>query len=175
MDEILDIVDDQNYVIGKAPREKVHREGLQHRSAHVFIFNSKGELYLQKRARSKKEHPGYYDSSAAGHVSEGESYLICAIRELKEELGIDETALTPVGTQKVPDGLSVEHARLFLSYSDKNPHPDPKEVDSGGFVTIGEVDEWIGEKEKPFTPAFLLFLQRFRQQIQDWKKIKGLP
>lgn len=175
MDEILDIVDDKNCVIGKAPREKIHREGLQHRSAHVFIFNSKSELYLQKRARSKKEHPGYYDSSAAGHVSEGESYLNCAIRELKEELEIDETALIPVGTQKVSDGLCIEHARLFLSYSDKNPHPDPQEVESGSFVTIREVDNWIEKKKKPFTPAFLLFLQNFRIYIQDWKKMKGLP
>ena len=175
MDEILDIVDEQNSVIGKAPREEIHRKGLQHRSSHIFIFNSEGRLYLQKRAYSKKEHPGYYDSSAAGHVEEGESYFVCAIRELEEELGIDETALTPVETQKVPDGLCVEHARLFLSCPDKKPHPDPREVESGCFVTMREVDEWIREKEKSFTPAFLIFLNRFRQDIQDWKKMKGLP
>lgn len=87
-DELFDVVDADDRVIGQATRAAVHRDGLLHRSAHVFVFNSRGELFLQRRALSKDENPGVWDSSAAGHLDAGESYAEAARRELLEELGL---------------------------------------------------------------------------------------
>ena len=64
-EEILEIVDSDNRVIGTAGRSEIHKQHFMHRSVHVFLFNSAGELFLQKRAQTKDEFPGYYDSSAS--------------------------------------------------------------------------------------------------------------
>ena len=60
-----------------------------HRAVHILVFNQRGELFLQKRSMSKDNDPGMWDSSAAGHVDSGESYLDCATREIEEELGVE--------------------------------------------------------------------------------------
>jgi glutamine synthetase len=74
-EEIFDVVDEADRVVGRATRAVVHREGLRHRAAHVFLLNGRGELFLQRRALGKDEHPGLWDSSAAGHLDAGERRL----------------------------------------------------------------------------------------------------
>ncbi len=86
--ELLDVVDKDDNLITVKPRGEIHAKGLMHRAVHILLFNSKGELFLQKRSMSKDEQPGKWDSSAAGHVDSGEAYLDCARREITEELGI---------------------------------------------------------------------------------------
>ena len=86
--EIFDIVDHNDVVVGQATRREVHKNSWLHRSVHILVFNSRNDLFLQKRALTKDENPGYWDSSASGHVGSGEDYLTSAHRELKEELGI---------------------------------------------------------------------------------------
>ena len=73
-EEIFDIVDERDEVVGRRPRSEVHRLGLQHRAVHVLVFNARGELFLQKRSMQKDCFPGAWDSSAAGHLDSGESY-----------------------------------------------------------------------------------------------------
>src|SRR5208282_5531965 len=87
-DEIFDIVNDRDEVIGRMPRARVHREGLKHRAVHVLVFNGRGEIFLQKRSMTKDTFPGAWDSSASGHVDSGEDYDACAARELREEIGL---------------------------------------------------------------------------------------
>ncbi len=87
--EFLDVVDDYDEVVSSASADEVYEKRLNHRIAHVLIFNSKGELLLQMRSAMKKFCPGHWVTSAGGHVQKGESYEQAAKRELKEELGID--------------------------------------------------------------------------------------
>ena len=89
--EIYDVVDMQDKVIGKATRLEIHQKKLVHRSIHILVFNSKNQIFLQKRSKLKDENPGYWDTSSAGHVDTGETYDECAERELWEELGIKES------------------------------------------------------------------------------------
>ncbi|HEX3989392.1 MAG TPA: NUDIX domain-containing protein, partial [Verrucomicrobiae bacterium] len=91
-EEIFDIVNDQDEVIGRLPRSKVHRDGLKHRATHILVFNSRGDVFLQKRSWKKDNSPGVWDSSASGHVDSGEEYDACAVRELREELGLAVSA-----------------------------------------------------------------------------------
>ena len=65
-EEILEIVDENDRVIGTERRGVIHAQGLMHRSAQVMVFNSRGELFLQKRSDDKDEFPGLWDSSVAG-------------------------------------------------------------------------------------------------------------
>jgi isopentenyl-diphosphate Delta-isomerase len=89
MAERLDILDESGKKIGISKTKKeAHLLGLWHQAAHVWIYNSKGEVLLQKRSMDKDSHPGLWDVSAAGHVSAGESPKKAALRELYEEIGI---------------------------------------------------------------------------------------
>src|SRR5271156_2765821 len=91
-DEIFDVVNDQDEVIGQRSRGEVHRLGLKHRAVHVLVFNGRGEVFLQKRSMQKDTFPGAWDSSASGHLDSGEDYDACAARELREELGLTVSA-----------------------------------------------------------------------------------
>src|SRR5688572_9929677 len=88
-EEIFDVVNERDEVIGRNTRSVVHRLGLRHRAVHVLVYNSKGAIFLQKRSMQKDTFPGAWDSSAAGHLDCGEDYDACAIREMREELGLE--------------------------------------------------------------------------------------
>ncbi|HYF37430.1 MAG TPA: 16S rRNA (adenine(1518)-N(6)/adenine(1519)-N(6))-dimethyltransferase RsmA, partial [Prosthecobacter sp.] len=86
--EMFDVVNERNEVTGQLPRGEVHARGLLHRAVHVFVINSRGEIFLQKRSHLKDVSPLKWDSSAAGHLNPGEGYGACAVRETFEEAGI---------------------------------------------------------------------------------------
>jgi len=91
--ELLDVVDEQGNPTGQiVEREKAHREGIRHRSAHVWLLRRRAgrvEILLQKRSGSKDSFPGCYDISSAGHIPAGVDYIPSALRELREELGVE--------------------------------------------------------------------------------------
>ncbi|MCQ2442711.1 MAG: NUDIX domain-containing protein [Oscillospiraceae bacterium] len=91
--EILDIVNQQGQPIGLTiDRETAHLEGVRHRTSHVWILRKKDdgiEVLLQKRSANKDSFPGCYDISSAGHIPAGVDFVPSALRELKEELGLD--------------------------------------------------------------------------------------
>src|SRR6187200_1312345 len=87
-EEIFDVCDEQDPVIGTAPRSRVHAEWLLHRAVHVFVFNSRGQLLLQRRSATRDESPLKLTSAASGHLGTGESYETAAVREMQEEIGL---------------------------------------------------------------------------------------
>jgi len=87
-DELLSVVDENDQIIGSQSRYEIHQLGLRHRATHVLIFNERDELFLQHRSIGKDINAGLWDSSAAGHVDIGEAYVMCALREIQEELGV---------------------------------------------------------------------------------------
>jgi len=88
-DELVDICDENNNLLGFSKlKSEAHKKGLWHRAAHIWIYNSKGDILLQLRAKDKLIFPDVWDVSCAGHVSAGEEPIISAIRELNEEIGL---------------------------------------------------------------------------------------
>lgn len=88
--EFFDVLDSNGHFTGqRKARVEVHRDGDWHRSVHVWLCNEHGELLLQKRAPDKDSNPNLWDVSAAGHISAGDTSLRAALRETREELGID--------------------------------------------------------------------------------------
>lgn len=91
--EMLDVVDEEGNPTGEVvEREKAHAEGICHRTAHLWLVRENEgqvEILLQKRSNDKDSFPGCYDISSAGHIPAGDDYVVSALRELKEELGID--------------------------------------------------------------------------------------
>ena len=90
-EEIFPLVDEQGIVVGQAPRSVCHDGSkLLHPVIHLHIFNSKGELYLQKRSATKDVQPNRWDSSVAGHIDLHETPENAALREASEELNISD-------------------------------------------------------------------------------------
>lgn len=94
--ERLDIVDEAGNPTGEIiDRETAHREGIRHRTSHVWVVRKafgKIQVLLQKRSVDKDSYPGCYDISSAGHIPAGVDYIPSALRELKEELGVEARA-----------------------------------------------------------------------------------
>ncbi len=91
--ELLDVVDGNGFPTGRTvTRKEAHSRGIRHRTAHVWLVRRRGEqleVLLQKRSAEKDAYPGCYDISSAGHVPAGAGYLDSAVRELREELGVE--------------------------------------------------------------------------------------
>ena len=88
MEDFFDIVDINNNVIGKEKRGTVHEKGLMHRAVRIFVFTSKGEVFLQKRRPIKDICPLKWGISVGEHLKPKESYEKAASRGLQEELGL---------------------------------------------------------------------------------------
>jgi len=88
-DELIDIYNEDNESLdAQIMKSEAHKKGLWHRTAHIWIYNSNGEMLLQLRAKNKEFYPDMWDISVAGHVSLGEDPEISALREIKEEIGL---------------------------------------------------------------------------------------
>ncbi len=157
-EEIFDIVDAQDRVVGQMPRSEVHRRGLMHRAVHVMVFNTSGHVFLQKRSMKKDRQPGLWDSSASGHVDSGEEYDACARRELQEELGLELNAV-PDRLFKLAAGPQTdqEHVWVYRCGAEGPFTLDPDEIETGGWFSPGEVTDWMDRRPEDFASA-LLFL-----------------
>lgn len=151
--EWLEVVDRHDRRIGWASRGMIHRLGLRHRSVHIFVFDALGRLYLQLRGPHKDRYPGHWDTSAAGHVSPGESYRDAARRELAEELGI-QAELQAWGQVAACAQTGWEHVALFQCQTGVPPVPNPQEIDRGAFFSLAAIDRLLQEAQWPITPAF---------------------
>ena len=162
-EEIFDVVNERDEVVGRAPRREVHRTGLKHRAIHVFVFNARGEVFLQKRSMTKDSSPGLWDSSASGHLDSGEEYDACAVRELREEIGL-RVPQPPRRLFKVEPCAETGQEFVWLYQCDsEGPFTlHPEEIECGDWFTPERVTGWIVDHPRDFAPAFVLLWRRFR-------------
>ena len=153
-EERFSVVDEQDQVTGAAPRGQVHGNNLLHRAVHILIFNPAGEVFLQLRSRWKDRHPLRWDSSAAGHVCADEEYDQAAIRELREELGID-IPLAKVAKLTASQRTDHEFVWLYSGVHSDEPKPNPQEIEAAAFFPPTIVDGWIQARPGEFAPTFI--------------------
>jgi isopentenyl-diphosphate delta-isomerase type 1 len=162
-EEIFDVVDDSDQVIGTAPRSDVHARKLRHRAVHVFLFNRKGELFVQKRAATKDSFPRCYDSSASGHLNSGEDYDLCAKRELHEELGLDVPAHRFLKHFKIEacEDTGWEFVWAYSVVTDEQPKINLDELESGEFWTEQRCQSMLASHPEQFARSFPLVFKEF--------------
>jgi isopentenyldiphosphate isomerase len=158
-DELVAIVDERNRVVGAVSRREMRAGNLPHRATYVLVFNSRGELYVQKRTRSKDVFPGYYDVAAGGVILTGESYEEGALRELEEELGIRGIPLTRLFDFSYKDEAVKVWGAVFSCVYDGEMALQQAEVESGAFLAVDEVFRLAATE--PFTPDGLYVLRRY--------------
>ena len=161
--EIFDVVNEDDEVIGRRSRVDVHRLGLMHRAVHVLVFNAKSQVFLQKRSMSKDRQPGLWDSSASGHLESGEDYDACALRELQEEIGFKP--------QKPPRRLfklsaspetDQEHVWVYRCDAEGPFQLNLEEIERGGWFSPEEVTRWLSKSPNQFASALLVIWPRLQ-------------
>jgi 16S rRNA (adenine1518-N6/adenine1519-N6)-dimethyltransferase len=152
-DDLFPVVDEDDQLLGTAPRAEVHGNNLRHRAVHMLIFNDAGEVYLQKRSRHKDRHPLVWDSSAAGHVTAGEEYDEAARRELHEELGID-VALEKLLKLTATEVTGQEFIWLYRGRHAGKLRLNRSEIEYGEFFPAALVRDWLTARPGDFAPGF---------------------
>jgi len=157
-EELFDIVDDQDQVIGQMPRSQVHAEQRLHRAVHIFVFKTTGEMLIHLRSPDKDEQPNTWTSSASGHLSAGEDYAETAPRELQEEIGL-AGELEFLYKFDACSETSFEFTKLYRLISDDEPTFDPVEITRGEYVTLDELQHRIKTERETFSTAFLVLFE----------------
>ena len=158
--EIFPIVDEEGRVIGSATRGECHDGSKRlHPVVHLHVFNSAGEVFLQKRPEWKDIQPGKWDTAVGGHIDYGETPEDALRREVREELGI--TDFTPEFVAKYVFESSREKELVYVHQCiyDAPVLPSHEELDGGRFWTMLEIREAIGKDV--LTPNFESEFHRF--------------
>ena len=160
--KFVEIVDQNDRVTGRIDRNKVHDTPTLHRSVHVWVFNSREKIFLQKRPKTMKQYPSLWDSSVGEHTEIGETYEETAHRGLKEELGITVKHLEFLGKKAILDKTCFELIALYKTVFDGRIAPDKHELEDGKFFTVKEAEELI--KKRKTTP---FFAQLFKEYMHE--------
>lgn len=155
--EKFDLVDEQDNVIGTTNKPTAHSNRQLHRVAAVYVFNEKGELYVQVH----KISGGKFDHSVGGHVSKGEDYATAAQREAQEELGINQP-LKYLSTFYSDEGTYLHMFGLFECVANKDwkfiPNDEVEEIIPMKMV---DIQQMMKESPKKFTGGFINTMKEY--------------
>ena len=156
-DEIFDVVNVLDEVVGQSTRKDVHAQNFLHRSVHALAFGADDRVFLQKRSMLKDTSPGRWDSSCSGHLDSGESYEAAVAREVAEEIGVvigPEHSLEPLFKLDASPDTGFEFVWVYCFRSEGPFVLHPVEIERGEWFTIAEVSRGIVERPKEFTRPF---------------------
>ena len=144
-DELLPLVDENGNITGAATRGECHNGSMMmHPVVHLHVFNSKGELYLQKRPEWKDIQPGKWDTAVGGHIDLGEHVEQALFREAGEELGIEGFTPEALPQYVFRSECECEMVYPYKTVYDKDIRPS-EETSGGRFWSMDEIRESIGE------------------------------
>ncbi len=166
-DEIFEVVDEDNRVIGTALRAECHgNPALLHRTCHVVVFHPDGRILLQKRSRHKDIQPGKWDTAVGGHLMPGEDFEAAARREMGEELGLDSgLPLEYLFDSKIRNDIESENTRVFAAVCSGPFNFPADEIDKVRFWTRAELLNQANQAE---------FTQNLRLELQLLERIGRL-
>jgi len=173
-DELIDIVNNNDIVIGQELRSIAHRHGLQHRGVHVLLVTPEGRLFVQQRGKHQETFPLALDCSVSEHVKAGESYWQAAERGLQEELGISDVQLKSLIKFKMEYGPNdFEICILYEGRADpKLIHFDPLEVENVTSYRMDELEELINKGEAAFTTWLVQIINWYLEKPSELEIIE---
>lgn len=163
-DELLQLVDEEGRPTGAAPRGLCHgNPALIQAVVHLYLFDSRGRLYLQRRSETKDTCPGLWDTSVGGHLSAGETPAQALEREAREELGLTIAEVDdcrPLGPFLLRTEWESEYVFPFRAVFEGELHPSPEEIAEGRFDPLKEIRRRIATEPEAFTPHFRIAFAR---------------
>jgi isopentenyldiphosphate isomerase len=176
-DELFDIVDENNVVIGQEWRSVVHQRGLWHRGVHVFLFTRDGKLLVQQRSPDRDTFPSALDCSVSEHLKAGENYLHAAVRGLQEELGvagIELRLLVEFGMNYGPNDN--EFCQLYQGIVEPaQVQFDPNEVASVEYYTLPELLTRLNDRRDTFSHWFAQLLRWYLGEVSELCVSRAYP
>jgi 8-oxo-dGTP pyrophosphatase MutT (NUDIX family) len=163
-DEILDVVDERDRVVGQASRREVRARRLLHRFAAVLCHDPAGRVYVHRRVDDKDVYPGLYDMFAGGVLAAGETYREAAARELAEELGVVGPEPRFLFRHRYRGAENPSWSALFEVTWDGPVRPQASEIAWGAFLAddelLARLEEW------PFVPDGLEVYRRYLAEVR---------
>lgn len=156
------LVDERDNVVGTMEKLEAHRKGVLHRAFSILIFNSKGELLLQKRSKEKYHSGGLWTNACCSHPTLQESIRDTARKRLLHEMGIDlqpEFAYKFIYETKLDKNL-IEHEldHVFTGIFDGDPSINKQEVEDWRFMSIESIKADIKAQPEIYTDWFKLIM-----------------
>ncbi len=173
-DEMLDVVNEKDEIVGKVLRSVVHQNGLLHRVVHVIIFNKNNEILLPLRSATKSVFPNTYDCSISEHVLSGEEPIKALRRGLREELDIRGKGAKLLD-RYVADYSTPEYNTLSYLYELRfggRVRVDPKEVSRAEYLPAAKILHMLREKDVQFAPWTRELLRAFFGLPNKLKKVR---
>lgn len=152
--ELLAVVDSSDNEIGAERRDIIHRDHLLHRAIHLFIFRPDGQLLLQQRSPQKDMYPLHWEC-VGGHLSPGEKYHDCAIREAHEELGIYLDEITEITKLNAGPRTDFEFITVYTATTASPVNPDPAEIIATDWHTPAQWLQEIKTQSRLFSPTLI--------------------
>lgn len=163
------LVDQQDRPTGTMEKLKAHEQGLLHRAISVYVFNSRNELLLQRRAASKYHCGGLWTNTCCGHPLPGEQAREAAQRRLNEEMGLScalRKSLEFSYRADLPGGLiENEYGHIFFGRTDDFPRLNSDEADGYAYLSLDVIQQRIAQAPASFTPWFQLVLPSVMAQL----------
>ena len=135
-----------------------------------MVFNSKKQIFVQKRSKSKVESPGLWDISSAGHVDSGETYEKCAHRELWEELQI-KGVLTPLTKIGACVETYQENIQVYICQTDEKIIINKEEISEGKYLNLAILQKEVQKNPDQFTSSLKLILKNYSKEIKGTQNI----
>jgi len=160
--EFLDVVNENDEVIGRASYNEIYEQLLVHRIAHILIFNDRREMLLQLRSKNKGFCPLHWGTSVGGHVQSGESYEDAAKREFEEELGTSTDISFLRKDFYVDNKFNIGLKKFLGTFTTTFNGPfkiNPEEVEKIEFLSLDKIQDMINKDEK-FHPELLFILNK---------------
>ena len=162
------LVNENDEPVGTMEKLEAHQKGILHRAFSIFIFNSKGEMLLQKRALKKYHSPGLWSNACCSHPYPDEETKVAALRRLQEELGFTsplEKAFDFVYKISFENGLTEnEFDHVFIGKFDGEVKADPEEIAEYTFRSMEEIRKDLLEKRGSYTAWFCVAFPK----IEEW-------
>lgn len=169
MEEVI-LVDQNDKEIGTEEKIKAHKEATLHRAFSIFVFNPKGELLLQKRAKSKYHSAGLWTNTCCSHPRPGEPLEEAAHRKLKQEMGFDtelKEMFSFIYKAEFANGLTEhEFDHVFIGKWDGEPTINPEEVGKWKWVNVQDLQKDMKEHPDNHTEWFKISLERVLEHRQ---------
>ncbi len=170
--ELLILVNPQDEIIGYLDKKACHQgEGKLHRAFSIFIFNSKGQVLVQKRSAQKPLWPLFWSNSCCSHPRKGETYEVATQRRLREELGVETDLIFLFKFQYQAKfnekGSENELCSVYIGKSDDPIQVNENEIAEWKYMDISELEAELQTHPERFTPWFKMEWQQMKKAYQE--------